>query len=200
MLWCKICKLCNFIQAMALHFYHILGCEYISSLRQIHQQIWTRKPPSIVSSCEYILSMLVLIHQYSQMAFLYSSCFMYTDTGISLCKPKLWICLPSLWRFQVLPGYENHNMRSQYWRELGSLFLFRGLGFIPFLSEVYREVNFLFHCHSLIFKYFFALQSFDCPMLSQWLPGRNYLIFLPLANTDQLYPSFCAMFIFPPLF
>lgn len=31
--WCKICELCNFIQAMALHFYHVLGCEYMSSLR-----------------------------------------------------------------------------------------------------------------------------------------------------------------------
>lgn len=139
---------------MALHFYHILGCENISSSREIHQQIWTRKPPSIVSSCEYILSMLVLIHQYSQKAFLYSSCFIYTDTGISLCKPKLWIRLPALWRFQVLPKYKNH-MRSLCWRELGGLFLVRVfLFFFPFLSGVCQKVNFLFHCHSLIFIYF----------------------------------------------
>lgn len=36
-------------------------------------------------------------------------------------------------------------------------------------------------------------------MLSQWLSGRNDLIFLPRQNTGQLYPSFLAMFIFPPL-
>lgn len=120
---------------MALHFYHILGCEYTSSLREIHQEIWTRKPPSIISSCEYILSMLLLIQQHSQKTFLYSPCSIYTDTGISLYKPKLWICLSTLWRFWVLPKYKTHSLRSPCWGELRLLFLFRVFFFFFFFSS-----------------------------------------------------------------
>lgn len=37
----------NLIQTMALHFYHMLECENISSLTEIHQQIWTREPQAL---------------------------------------------------------------------------------------------------------------------------------------------------------